>query len=133
MGLIFPLSEDGVNISFKEAVLQLDVTPNITPNNRIEMDVVIKNDSQSGTAIDGTPILDKQELTTNVIVNNGDTVVLGGVFKYESGDSEQKIPLLGDIPIIGLAFRNSTQLENKRELLIFITPKVLDSEVSIRD
>jgi len=127
------LSEDGVNISFKEAVLQLDVTPNITPNNRIEMDVVIKNDSQSGTAIDGTPILDKQELTTNVIVNNGDTVVLGGVFKYESGDSEQKIPLLGDIPIIGLAFRNSTQLENKRELLIFITPKVLDSEVSIRD
>jgi len=126
-------SESGVNISFKEAVLQLDVTPNITPNNRIEMDVVIKNDSQSGTAIDGTPIIDKQELTTNVIVNNGDTVVLGGVFKYESGDAEQKIPLLGDIPIIGLAFRNSTQLEKKRELLIFITPKVLDSEVSIRD
>jgi type IV pilus assembly protein PilQ len=127
------LSDSGVNISFKEAVLQLEVTPNITPNNRIEMDVLIKNDSQSGTAVDGTPIIDKQELTTNVIVNNGDTVVLGGVFKYESGDSVQKIPLLGDIPIIGIAFRNSTQLENKRELLIFITPKVLDSEVSIKN
>ena len=127
------LSQEGVNIEFKEAVLQLDVTPNITPNNRIEMDVVIKNDSQSGTAVDGTPIIDKQELTTNIIVNNGDTVVLGGVFKYESGKSEQKIPLLGDIPIIGLAFKNTSRLENKRELLIFITPKVLDSEVSIRN
>jgi type IV pilus assembly protein PilQ len=127
------LSQEGVNISFKEAVLQLDVTPNITPNNRIEMDVVIKNDSQSGTAVDGTPIIDKQELTTNIIVNNGDTVVLGGVFKYESGKSVQKIPLLGDIPVIGLAFKNTSRLENKRELLIFITPKVLDSEVSIRN
>ncbi len=126
-------SDDGINISFKEAVLQLDVTPNITPNNRIEMDVAIKNDSQSGTAIDGTPIIDKQELTTNIIVNNGDTVVLGGVFKYASGHSEQKIPFLGDIPIIGLAFKNSTQLEEKRELLIFITPKVLHSELSIRN
>ncbi len=127
------LSDQGVNIEFKEAVLQLDVTPNITPNNRIEMDVVIKNDSQSGTAVDGTPIIDKQELTTNVIVNNGDTVVLGGVFKYESGESEQKIPFLGDIPVIGFAFKNQTKLEKKRELLIFITPKVLDSEVSIRN
>ncbi|MFK5893218.1 MAG: type IV pilus secretin PilQ [Pseudomonadota bacterium] len=127
------LSDQGVNIEFKEAVLQLEVTPNITPNNRIEMDVVIKNDSQSGTAVDGTPIIDKQELSTNVIVNNGDTVVLGGVFKYESNKSEQKIPILGDIPIIGLAFKNSSRLESKRELLIFITPKVLDSEVSIRN
>jgi len=127
------LSDSGVNIAFKEAVLQLDVTPNITPNNRIEMDVIIKNDSQSGTAVDGTPIIDKQELTTNIIVNNGDTVVLGGVFKYESGNAEQKIPLLGDIPIIGHVFKNSSKLEKKRELLIFITPKVLDSEVSIRE
>ncbi len=121
------------SVAFKEAVLKLEVTPNITPNNRIEMTVAITNDSQSGTAVDGTPIIDKQELTTSVIVNNGDTIVLGGVFKYANGETENKVPLLGDIPVIGHLFKNSHQLEEKRELLIFITPKVLDSEISVRN
>jgi type IV pilus assembly protein PilQ len=125
--------DGGFSIAFKEAVLKLEVTPNITPNNRIEMKVSITNDSQSGTAIDGTPIIDKQELETNVIVNNGDTVVLGGVFKYSTGKNENKIPLLGDVPVIGHLFKNSAELEEKRELLIFITPKVLDTELSIRN
>lgn len=120
------------SVAFKEAVLKLEVTPNITPNNRIEMTVAINNDSQSGTAVDGTPIIDKQELTTNVIVNNGDTIVLGGVFKYANGTAKNKIPLLGDVPVIGHLFSNSHTQEEKRELLIFITPKVLDSEISVR-
>jgi type IV pilus assembly protein PilQ len=124
-------SQDGVNVEFKEAVLQLEVTPNITPNDRVEMDIVIKNDSQSGQAVDGTPIIDRQELTTNVIVNNGDTVVLGGVFKSKTVNQENKIPLLGDIPVVGYLFKTTASIKEKAELLIFITPKILDSELSV--
>ncbi len=127
------VSQNGTETAFQDAVLSLDVTPNITPNNRIDMDVAIKNDSQSGTAVSGQPIIDTQELTTKVIVNNGDTVVLGGVFNSQNGTTENKVPLFGDIPVIGNLFKNSTVTESKRELLIFITPKVLNAELSLHN
>lgn len=126
------VSQDGTETSFEDAVLSLQVTPNITPNNRVEMTVAINNDAQSGTTVQGQPIIDTQELTTNVIVNNGDTVVLGGVFKYQESDDTQKVPVLGDIPVLGRMFKSNTVTESKRELLIFITPKILNSELSLR-
>lgn len=123
----------GTSVAFKEAVLSLSVTPNITPNNKIEMSVAITKDSViSGAEILGVPPVDTQSLNTNVVVANGDTVVLGGIFELDIQDGEDKIPLFGDIPVIGHAFKNTKITNNKKELLIFITPKVLDAELSVK-
>jgi len=136
-GIEIPYQESGgdgtTTTAFKEAVLSLSVIPNITPNNKIEMTVAITKDSvNTATTIGGVPAVNTQELNTNVIVANGDTVVLGGVFELDSQEGEDKIPLFGDIPVIGHAFKNTKILNNKKELLIFITPKVLDTELSVK-
>ncbi|ARU30122.1 type IV pilus secretin PilQ [Cellvibrio sp. PSBB006] len=112
--------------SFKEAVLKLDVTPQITPDNRIIMDLVINQDTVGQIIVaSGIPTLDVTELTTKVLVANGQTVVLGGVFTVESIKGENKVPLLGDIPYLGRLFRRDVNENNKTELLLFITPKIM--------
>jgi type IV pilus assembly protein PilQ len=115
--------------SFKEAVLQLDVTPNITPDDRILLDLVITQDSVGDLVPSGTggfiPSIDTTELTTNVLVGNGETVVLGGVFRTEDIETINKVPFFGDIPYIGALFRNETNSKTKTETLIFITPRIL--------
>jgi len=136
-GIEIPYQESGgdgtTTTAFKEAVLSLSVIPNITPNNKIEMAVEITKDSVNlTTTVGGVPSVNTQELNTNVVVSNGDTVVLGGVFELQTENGEDKIPLFGDIPIIGNAFKNTKILDNKSELLIFITPKVLDAELSVK-
>ena len=117
---------------FKEAVLKLDVTPNITPDDRILLDLVVNQDSVGELVPSGNggvvPSIDTTELTTQVLVGNGETVVLGGVFKNEETTSVQKVPLLGDVPGLGVLFRNSVNTNKKVETLIFITPRIL-SEV----
>ena len=117
---------------FKEAVLKLDVTPNITPDDRILLDLVVNQDSVGELVPSGNggvvPSIDTTELTTQVLVGNGETVVLGGVFKNEETTSVQKVPLLGDVPGLGALFRNSVNTNKKVETLIFITPRIL-SEV----
>lgn len=112
--------------SFKEAVLKLDVTPQITPDNRIIMDLVINQDTVGQIIVaSGIPTLDVTELTTKVLVANGQTVVLGGVFTVETIKGENKVPLLGDIPYLGRLFRRDVNENNKTELLLFITPKIM--------
>lgn len=117
----------GTTTSFEEAVLSLDVTPQITPDDRVVMDLIITQDSISGVTSNGVPIIDITQLETQVLVADGDTVVLGGIYQTETIDGVRKVPLLGDIPFLGRLFRNDIRDESKREILIFITPKILSS------
>jgi len=115
--------------AFKEAVLKLDVTPNITPDDRILLDLVINQDSVGELVPSGNggliPTIDTTELTTQVLVGNGETVVLGGVFKNEELVKVEKVPLLGDIPYLGNLFKSKANTQQKTETLIFITPRIL--------
>ncbi len=112
--------------SFKEAVLKLDVTPQITPDNRIIMDLVINQDTVGAiNQATGIPSIDVTEIQTKVLVSNGQTVVLGGIFQVEQIKGEDKVPILGDIPFLGRLFKRDVTSEEKRELLIFITPKIM--------
>lgn len=124
----------GTNTQFKKAVLSLTVAPQITPDNRVIMDLNVTNDSQGENVTTGTgsaPAIDTRKLDTQVLIRSGDTVVLGGVFQRETSDSASKVPLLGDIPLLGFLFRNSDRSDTKRELLIFVTPKVLQEGLKV--
>lgn len=116
-------------VQFKEAVLSLDVTPNITPDDRILLDLIITQDSVGDLVPSGQggliPAIDTTELTTQVLVGNGETVVLGGVFRTEALDTTSKVPFFGDIPYVGALFKNTTTQNSKTETLIFITPRIL--------
>ena len=116
-------------MQFKPAVLSLTVTPQITPDDRIIMDLKITKDSvgtEVSTATGGkVPSIDKRELVTQVVVADGETVVLGGVYETELRHTVNKVPVLGDIPGLGYLFRNKNKVDNNAELLIFVTPKIL--------
>ncbi|MFK8021916.1 MAG: type IV pilus secretin PilQ [Pseudomonadales bacterium] len=122
-------SSGRTTVKFKDAVLKLDVTPNITPDDRILMRLVINQDSVGGFIAGENnsqiPLIDVTELVTEVLVGNGETVVLGGVYRTEDVRSEVKTPLLGDIPYLGRLFRRSNDRRLKTETLIFITPRIL--------
>jgi len=123
-------SSGATTVSFKEAVLSLNVIPQITPDDRIIMDLTITKDSvgevvSSGQAGGFIPSIDTRELVTQVIVADGETVVLGGVYETELRSATTKVPGLGNIPGIGYLFRSKTQTNNNAELLIFVTPKIL--------
>jgi type IV pilus assembly protein PilQ len=132
-GTEIPYQESSANgettVSFKEAVLALNVTPNITPDDRIILDLVINQDSVGDLVPSGSggviPTIDTTQLTTQVLVGNGETVVLGGVFRTEDIESITKVPYLGDIPYLGKLFKNTSQKATKTETLIFITPRIL--------
>ncbi len=119
------VENDEVQIEWKEVVLSLEVTPQLNPGNRIALDLVINQDNIGDTLETGEIALDTNQLQTSVVVNDGDTVVLGGVFKEESREDVDKVPFLGDLPIVGAAFRNKQEVKSKNELLIFITPKLV--------
>ncbi|WP_165815700.1 type IV pilus secretin PilQ [Acinetobacter sp. AM] len=116
--------------SFKEALLSLEVTPSITPDGKVQMQLDIAKDSIAGEAPNGELILNKNTITTNVLVNNGETVILGGVFEQTTSNSQTKVPFLGDIPYIGALFRKDTKSDDKQELLIFVTPRIVNDSVS---
>ena len=123
------------NVEFKEAVLELRVTPLITPDNRVQLDLDIKQDTvgeifQTGRG-GSVPSIDTRQLGTSVLVENGQTVVLGGIFQEERNFNTTKVPMLGDVPVIGALFRRRATQDEKRELLIFITPSILDEQVRI--
>ncbi len=117
-------SSGAATISFKKAVLSLTVTPQITPDDRVLMDLRVSKDSV-GQVFSGVPSIDTKEVRSQVLVNNGDTVVLGGVYEQTSVEGVSKVPFLGDLPILGALFRNTSKQEDKVELLIFVTPKIL--------
>ena len=110
--------------SFIEAALSLEVTPNITPEGRIGMDLSIENGSP--TIINGATAVSKDSIKTNVVVDDGQTVVLGGVFKNTLGNDVTKIPFLGDLPYVDRFFKRTSKSNNKQELLIFVTPKLVN-------
>jgi type IV pilus assembly protein PilQ len=132
-GTEIPYQQSAANgettVSFKEAVLKLDVTPNITPDDRIIMDLVINQDSVGKNVATGNggsvPSIDTNALKTQVLVGNGDTVVLGGVFRSNDVTTTDKVPFLGDIPYVGRLFKRTSVIKNRSELLIFITPRIL--------
>lgn len=113
--------------TFKKAVLKLEVTPQITPNNKISMNLTLNNDAPTTTTFDGQVGINTTSMTTNILVDDGETVVLGGIFKTNTGANEQWIPYLSKIPIIGGLFRAENKTFSRDEILIFITPRVLKS------
>jgi type IV pilus assembly protein PilQ len=121
------------SVSFKEAVLKLEVTPHITPDDRIRMDLKINKDSPDySRALNDIPPVDTRKIETTVLVDNGETVVLGGVFERTKTDSTEKVPFFGDIPYMGVLFRRSEKIDENKELLIFVTPKILKEALSVR-
>jgi type IV pilus assembly protein PilQ len=128
-------SSGATTIQFKKAVLSLKVTPQITPDNRIILDLDVKKDSV-GTVVVASggvnvPSIDTREITTQVLVNDGQTVVLGGILETTHRKDETKVPFIGDVPIVGLLFKNSQRTNNKDELLIFVTPKIVREGVNV--
>lgn len=119
-------SSGATNVSFKKAVLSLKVTPQITPDDRIIMDLEVKKDSPDyARSVLGQPPINKQQVTTQVLVDNGETVVLGGVYEQTKQNQINRIPFFGDLPLIGALFRNNYNKDEKSELLIFVTPKIM--------
>ena len=121
-------SSGATSVSFKEAVLSLEVTPQITPDDKIIMDLVVNQDSR-GEVTAGIPSINTNEVTTQVLVGNGETVVLGGIFQSEVTTQVTKTPFLGDIPYLGRLFKRTEHVDERSELLIFITPKILKSDL----
>lgn len=114
------------SVEFIDATLTLDVTPSITPDGKVSMQLNIAKDAPGPVAPNGELTIDKNQIQTNVLVNNGETVVLGGVFENTTGNSVRKVPLLGDLPVIGGLFRTTSKVDNKNELLIFVTPRIVN-------
>jgi len=121
----------GCTTLFKDATLSLAVTPQITPDDHVNMDVNVTQDTV-GNIYGGVPSINNKQVTTQVLVENGGTVVIGGVYTQDETDSTQKVPLFGDIPVIGWLFKNNVKSDTKKELLIFITPKILKDSLNLR-
>jgi type IV pilus assembly protein PilQ len=121
-------SSGAATVSFKEAVLSLEVTPQITPDDKIIMDLNVRKE-KVGTVFAGVPSIDTQNITTQVLVSNGETAVLGGIYEQEERNQVSKVPFFGDIPIIGNAFKTRSRQDDKTELLIFVTPKIMDESL----
>lgn len=124
-------SSGAATVSFKEAVLSLEVTPQITPDDKIIMDLDVRKESV-GQIFAGVPSIDTQNVTTQVLVGNGETAVLGGIYEQEERNQTDKVPFFGDLPVIGNAFKTRTRQDDKSELLIFITPKIMDESLGLR-
>jgi type IV pilus assembly protein PilQ len=128
-------SSGATTISFKKAVLSLKVTPQITPDNRIILDLDVRNDSIGTITVTSggvnVPSIDTKEIATQVLVNDGQTVVLGGILETTSRDISTKVPYLGDIPVLGNLFKQTSKTDNKDELLIFVTPKIVREGVNV--
>ena len=124
-------SSGATNVSFKKATLSLQVKPQITPDDNIIMDIKVNKDSP-GTLYAGIPSIDTNKVNTQVLVENGGTVVIGGVYSQVISNGVNKVPLLGDIPILGYLFRSTSKIDNKNELLIFISPRIMQDAMNIR-
>ena len=124
-------SSGATSVAFKKATLSLKVKPQITPDDNIIMDLNVHKDSV-GTVTTAGPSIDTKQIATSVLVQNGGTVVIGGIYSQTESDNTTKIPVLGDVPYIGFLFRNNAKVDNKNELLIFISPRIIKSSVTLR-
>jgi type IV pilus assembly protein PilQ len=123
-------SSGATTTAFKKAVLSLEVTPQITPDDRILLDLNVSQDSPGLPVVGGIPI-NTRRVQTQVLVDNGETVVLGGVYTRNESNAVERVPFFGDLPYVGFLFKRSTQSETKSELLIFVTPKILKESLKI--
>jgi len=124
-------SSGATNVSFKKAVLKLEVTPQITPDDNIIMDLAVSKDSV-GEVFLGVPSINTRNVETTVLVNNGQTLVLGGIYEQTLSDEVDKVPFLGDLPVLGLLFKQTRHVDDRAELLIFVTPQIVKEELNIR-
>ena len=123
----------GTAVAFKEAVLKLQVTPHITPDDRVIMDLEVNKDQPNfANTVLGVPPVDTRSVSTSVLVDNGETVVLGGVYERDKTFAKEQVPWLGDVPVFGRLFKNEQRQDNNSELLIFVTPKILKGELATR-
>jgi type IV pilus assembly protein PilQ len=118
-------SSGATAVQFKKAVLSLTVTPHITPDDKIILDLVVTQDTVSSVSNGLAPAIDTQRIGTQVLVNNGETIVLGGIYQQSIISTVSKVPILGDIPYVGWVFRNTNNFNEKKELLIFVTPRIV--------
>jgi type IV pilus assembly protein PilQ len=124
-------SSGATSVEFIDAVLKLEVTPQITPEGNVIMTVEVNKDS-IGTVFGGVPSINTKSVQTQVLVENGGTVVIGGIFEQNELEQVQKVPLLGDVPYLGNLFKTRTKTADKTELLIFLTPKVVTDKTAVR-
>jgi type IV pilus assembly protein PilQ len=123
-------SSGATSTQFKKAVLSLTVTPQITPDDRVVMDLEVTKDNV-GQVFGGIPSIDTRQVQTSVLVDNGQTVVLGGIYETESADSVTRVPFFSDLPVVGALFRSTNKIDNKNELLVFVTPKILKEQLTV--
>ena len=124
-------SSGATSISFKKATLSLKVKPQITPDDKIIMNVNVHKDSVGQVTTAG-PSIDTKQVTTEVLVDNGGTVVIGGIYTQTETNTTNKIPVLGDLPYVGFLFKNNSKFDDKRELLVFITPRIVKDALTLR-
>ena len=122
------VSASGTNTQFIDATLSLKVTPHITPDGRVSMKIEAKNDSQGETSATGQPAINKKKATTEVLIGDGETTVIGGILQITRTENQDGLPWLSKIPVLGYLFRKDANTATNRELLIFITPKILKPE-----
>jgi type IV pilus assembly protein PilQ len=125
-------SSGATSVSFKDAVLELKVTPQITPDDNIIMDLKVSKDSV-GTMFAGVPSIDTRNVSTRVLVENGETLVLGGIYEQERGKEVERIPFFGSLPGVGWLFKTESKTDQKQELLIFVTPKIIKQGLAVVD
>ena len=124
-------SSGATSIQFRKANLKLEVTPQITPEGNVILDVDVNKDSVGQNTAAGFAI-DTKHVKTQVLVENGGTVVIGGIFTQNEREDINKVPLLGDVPVIGYLFKNTTRSSSKTELLVFLTPKIITDRTAAR-
>jgi len=124
-------SSGATSISFKKAVLSLKVKPQITPDDKVIMNLAVHKDSRGQDTPSG-PSIDTKAVTTEVLVENGGTVVIGGIYEQQEANQTTKIPVLGDLPYVGFLFKQNQKFDNKSELLVFITPRILKDSLTVR-
>ena len=125
------VSAAGTVVQFKPALLSLNVTPKITPDDKVNMKVTLTQDTV-GAIYGGIPSINTKKVDTQVLVENGGTLVIGGVYTQNESDSKNSVPLLADIPILGWLFKNETKTSDKRELLVFITPRIMSESLNLQ-
>jgi len=124
-------SSGATSVQFRKAVLSLKVRPNITPDGRVQLFVDVNKD-KPGATVPGGVAIDTKHVKTEVMVENGGTVVIGGVYEEEETKQINRVPFLGEIPVVGALFRNTQQVSNRKELLVFITPRIVTQALSLR-
>lgn len=124
-------SSGAATVSFKKAVLSLTVTPQITPDDKILLDLSVHQDTLGADTLAGIPTINTKNIGTQVMVDNGETVVLGGIYSRSETNSIDRVPFFGDLPYVGFLFKRTSASESKSELLIFVTPKILKDDLTI--